>query len=102
MRAAKSGVVLVSARIAKGEQEIMDEAEERGYPTILVVDNGFPEIYHASKEKMDCCLEKRLLLMSPWQYRYRLAGEGISVAECKAMNCVAQALCRKRDDWWKE
>ncbi len=102
MRAAKSGVVLVSARIAKGEQAIMDEAAERGYPTVVVVDNGFPEIYHVSKEKMDCCLEKRLLLMSPWQYRYRLADEGISVAECKAMNCVAQALCRKRDDWWKE
>ena len=26
----------------------------------------------------------------------------ISVAECKTMNCIAQALCRKRDDWWKE
>lgn len=99
---AAKGVVLVSPRIAKGEQEIMDEAIHCGYPVIVIVDNGFPEIYHPSKEKIDHCLEKRLLLLSPWKYRYRLADDGISVAECKTMNCVAQALCRKRDDWWKE
>ena len=99
--AAESGVVLVSARIAKGEQTIMDEVAERGCPVILIADNGFPEIYHPSKEKMDSCLKGQLLLLSPWKYCYRLAENGISVAECKAMNCVAQALCRKRDDWWK-
>ena len=102
MRAAESGVILVSARIAKGEQAIMDEVAEKGYPIVVIVDNGFPEIYHPSKEKMDSCLKGRLLLVSPWKYCYRLAENGISVAECKAMNCVAQALCRKRDDWWKE
>ena len=98
---AENGVVLVSPRIAKGEQEIMDEVESKGYPVIIIVDNGFPEIYHPSKEKINLCMENRLLLLSPWKYRYRLAEVGISVAECKTMNCVAQALCRKKDDWWK-
>ena len=101
MTVADSGVSLVSPRIAKGEQTIMDEVAAKGYPVILIVDNGFPEIYHPSKEKIELCLEKRLLLLSPWKYRYRLAENVISVAECKTMNCVAQALCRKRDDWWK-
>lgn len=102
MEAAAEGAVLVSARIAPGEQAIMDEAVARGYAVVLVVDNGFPEFYHASKEKMALCLKGRLLLVSPWRYRYRLAESGISVPECKAMNCVAQALCRTKDDWWKK
>ena len=102
MEAAAEGAVLVSARIAPGEQAIMDEAVARGYAVVLVVDNGFPEFYHASKERMALCLKGRLLLVSPWRYRYRLAENGISVPECKAMNCVAQALCRTRDDWWKK
>lgn len=102
MEVAAEGAVLVSARIAPGEQAIMDEAVARGYAVVLVVDNGFPEFYHASKEKMALCLKGRLLLVSPWRYRYRLAESGISVPECKAMNCVAQALCRTKDDWWKK
>jgi hypothetical protein len=24
------------------------------------------------------------------------------VAYCKAMNCLVQALCRQKDDWWKQ
>lgn len=102
LRAAERGIVLVSPRIAKGEQAIIDEVSAKGHPAIVIVDNGFPEIYHPSQEKMNLCLENRLLLLSPWKYRYRLADEVISVAECKTMNCIAQALCRKRDDWWKE
>jgi len=102
MEAAAEGAVLVSARIAPGEQAIMDEAVARRYAVVLVVDNGFPEFYHASKERMALCLKGQLLLVSPWRYRYRLAESGISVPECKAMNCVAQALCRTRDDWWKK
>ena len=39
--------------------------------------------------------------MTPWRYHYRPKGESITVPECKTMNCVAQALCRTKDDWWK-
>jgi len=46
----RTGTLLVSPRIAKGEQEII--------------------------------------------------GEAITVPECKTMNCIAQALCRTKDDWW--
>jgi len=36
--------VLVSAHIAKGEQEILDSALHSGHPVIRIEDNGFPEI----------------------------------------------------------
>ena len=98
---AQDGTVLVSPRIAKGEQEIIDAAVAGGYPVALVEDNGFPERYHPSAERLDRCAAGRLLLVSPWRYRYRPKGEAITVAECKTLNCVAQALCRQDDGWWK-
>ena len=99
---AAQGAVLVSARIAKGEQAIIDEAIAHGFPVILIADNGFPAIYHPSQERIDRCAEGRMLLVTPWQYQYRGKDDSISVAFCKTMNCVAQALCRLRDDWWKQ
>lgn len=102
LAAAREGAVLVSARIAKGEQEILDEAISAGHPVVLVADNGFPDRYHPSAERIDLCAAGRLLLVSPWRYQYRGKQETISVPECKAMNCVAQALCRQKDEWWEQ
>jgi hypothetical protein len=98
---AERGAVLISARIAKGEQEIMDEALHRGFPVVLIVDNGFPEIYHPSAERIAYCASGKMLLVSPWHFQYRKKDESISVPFCKTMNCVAQALCRTKDSWWK-
>lgn len=102
LAAAREGAVLVSARIAKGEQEIMDEAVHDGFSVVIIHDNGFPDRYHPSAERLDRCAAGRLLLVSPWRYRYRGKGEAITVAECKTLNCVAQALCRQDDGWWKK
>ena len=99
--AAHEGAVLVSARIAKGEQDIIDTVLYEGKPVVLVADNGLPEIYHPSALRIELCLANRLLIVTPWQYCYRPSESSITVAECKAMNCVVQALCRTKDDWWK-
>ena len=99
---AARGAVLVSARIAKGEQAIMDEAIRSGYPVVLLPDNGFPDRYHPSAERQALCADGRLLLITPWQYHYRRTSENITVAVCKTMNCVAQALCRTKDNWWQQ
>lgn len=101
LTAAAEGAILVSARISKGEQEIMDAAIRHGAAIILVIDNGMPQVFHPSKERITLCATRHLLLMTPWQYAYRHSAEGISVAECKAMNCIVQALCRQDDAWWK-
>lgn len=57
------------------------------------------------EEQKTRCLEEAaagaVLVSPPWRYRYRPKGEAITVAECKTMNCIAQALCRQKDDWWK-
>ena len=102
LKEAASGAVLVSARIAKGEQEIMDSALRSGYPVVRIVDNGFPEIYHPSADLMDDCAASLLLLLTPWDYQFRTHDENVSLPFCKTMNCVVQAICRMKDDWWKE
>ena len=99
---AAHGAVLVGTRIAHKEREIMDEAVNHGFPVITLHDNGFADRYHPSADRLDLCAADRLLIVSPWQYQYRGKNEQITVLFCKAMNCVAQALCRTRDDWWKQ
>ena len=101
LAAAASGAILVSARIAKGEQGIIDTAISQGFPVVTIEDNGFPSLYHPSERRIDLCSHNKLLIVSPWQYKYRRVDDTISVAECKTMNCIAQALCRTKDSWWK-
>lgn len=102
LSAAATGAILVSARIARGEHDIMDSAMERGYPVVTVEDNGFPTLYHPSEQRIELCANNKLLILSPWQYVYRRVGDTISVAECKTMNCIVQSICRTKDSWWKE
>ena len=88
--------------ISPGEQEIIDEAIAQKHPVILITDNGFPEIYHPSEARLQLCTDNRLLLLTPWTYQYRPTNEEITVAQSKAMNCIAQAICQTKDDWWKK
>ena len=99
--AAQQGAVLVSPRIAAGEQEIIDAAIALGFPVALIIDNGFPAIYHPSKSRLTLCASAHMLLITPWTYHYRHNNQEITVAECKTMNCIAQAICRTKDSWWK-
>lgn len=99
--AAQQGAVLVSPRIAAGEQEIIDEAIALGFPVALIIDNGFPAIYHPSESRLALCASTHMLLITPWTYHYRHNNQEITVAECKTMNCIAQAICRTKDSWWK-
>ena len=98
---AAAGAVLVSARISQGEQDIMDAASTLGFPVVRIEDNGFPDIYHPSAQRMDDCASGRLLLITPWCYQLKSHTENITTLVCKTMNCIAQAVCRQKDDWWK-
>lgn len=98
---AAHGAVLVSACISPREREILTECADHGYPVITIHDNGFPDRYHPSADRLDLCAAGRLLIVSPWKYQYRGKNEQVTVLFCKTMNCVAQALCHTKDNWWK-
>lgn len=101
LKEAAQGAVLVSACISPREREIIKEAVNHGFPVITIYDNGFSDRYHPSTDRLDLCARGRLLLATPWRYLYRSKEDNVTVPFCKTMNCVAQALCRTRDDWWK-
>lgn len=98
LEAASCGDVLVSARISKGEQEIMDAAMNAGYPVVLIADNGYEDKQHPSTRHRLLCAEGKLLIVAPWHYKY---GRKLNPLFSKAMNAVAQGLCHKKDSWWK-
>ena len=98
---AARGAALVGTRIAPKEREIMDDAVTHGFPMITLHDNGFADRYHPSADRLDLCAAGRLLIVTPWKYQYRGKNEQVTVLFCKAMNCVAQALCHTKDNWWK-
>ena len=102
LTAAASGAVLVSSRIARGEQDIINAAVSQGFPVVTVENNGFPSLFHPSERRTDLCSNNKLLIVTPWQYVYRHVNDAITVAECKTMNCIVQAICRTKDSWWKE
>lgn len=101
LAAAAAGAVLISAGISRREREIIEAAMAAGHPVIRIEDNGFPDIYHPSQARIDLCDASRLLILTPWQYHYRHKEDAIFVAYCKTMNCIAQALARQKDSWWK-
>jgi len=101
LEAAAQGAVLVSACISPREREIITESVNHSFPVITIHDNGFADRYHPSTERLEICSSGRLLIVSPWKYEYRGKNEQVTVPFCKAMNCVAQALCHQKDDWWK-
>ena len=98
---AAHGAVLVSACISPREREILTECADHGFPMITLHDNGFADRYHPSADRLDLCAAGRLLIVTPWKYQYRGKNEQVTVLFCKAMNCVAQALCHTKDNWWK-
>ena len=101
LAAAAQGAVLVSACISPKEREIIDEAVNHGFSVITILDNGFPDRFHPSAERQALCAAGRLLVVSPWGYHYRGNNEQVTVPFCKTMNCLAQAICRSKDSWWK-
>ncbi|MBR1548390.1 MAG: helix-turn-helix domain-containing protein [Prevotella sp.] len=101
LAAADKGAVLVSARIAEGERDIINTAIDEGFPVVTIEDNGLAKRYHPSEQRSNRCANGQMLIASPWKYAYRHADDGISVAECKTMNCIVQAICRTKDSWWK-
>ena len=102
LKEAAQGAVLVSACISPREREIIKENMDHGFHVATIHDNGFPDRYHPSAEHQELCTAGRLLIVSPWGYQYRGKNEQITVPYCKTMNCVAQAICREKDSWWKQ
>lgn len=93
---AEKGAVLVSPSISKGEKAIMRAVFERGYPVIILQENGFTDFAKPSGKMMEACAQGKLLLLAPWTHHddKRL----ISRSQCLSLNEMARLICESDID----
>ena len=90
---ARSGAVLVSPCISKGEKQVMRAAFEEGLPLIILQENGFTDLAKPGGQRMEACQRGQLLLLAPWQHHNeRLT---ISRGQCLALNEMAKMICER-------
>ena len=95
LKAASQGAVLVSPSISPGEKAVMRAAFDRGFPLILLQENGFTDLAKPGGKRMEACAEGRLLILSPWQHH----NERIVIkrGQCLSLNDMARQICEKPD-----
>jgi hypothetical protein len=68
----------------------MRAAFNHGYPTIVLVENGFAPLAKPGGKRFDACAQGRLLLLAPWEHHNeRLL---ITRDKCLAMNQMAKEI----------
>lgn len=87
---ASDGAVLVSPCISPGEKEIMRRAFDVGFPSIILLENGFTPLQKPKGRQFDACADGRLLLVAPWEHHndYRV----ITREQCLALNRMARDI----------
>ncbi len=91
LRAASQGAVLVSPSISPGEKAVMRAAFDKGFPLIILQENGFSDLAKPGGKRMDACAEGRLLILAPWQHH----NEQIAIRrdQCLSLNEMARLIC---------
>lgn len=87
---AARGTILVSPCISPGEKKIMKHAFLAGYPTILLLENGFAPMQKPSGRQFDACAQGRLLLIAPWPHHND--ERRITKAQCEYLNDLARHI----------
>lgn len=76
---AERGVVTITAAISEGERQIAKAIREAGYPLVIILYNGFPQLgsdqghyYKPSGVYFEACARGQLLLLEPTEAAYQL------------------------------
>ncbi len=88
---ARSGAVLVSPCISRGEKQVMRAAFQEGLPLIILQENGFTDLAKPGGQRMEACQRGQLLLLAPWEHH----GERLTIrrGQCLALNDMAKMIC---------
>ena len=90
MEQARDGAVLISPSISEGEKKVMRAAFEQGYPTIILLENGFSDMAKPGGRRFDACAAGQLLLLAPWQHHND--DRAITRDKCLLLNEMARDL----------
>lgn len=90
---AQNGAVLVSPSISPGEKAVMKAAFERGFPVIVLQENGFAPLAKPGGKRFDACAQGRLLMLAPWEHHNDK--RVIKRNQCLDLNEMARVICLK-------
>ena len=93
LEAAREGTVLVSPAISPGEKRVMRAAFDAGFPTIVIMENGFTPLSKPHGEQFDACAQGRLLMLAPWAHHNDK--RKITSVQCQQLNLMALDICNE-------
>ena len=91
LKAAAKGAVLVSPSISPGEKAVMRAAYDRGFPLVVLQENGFTDLAKPGGKRMEACAEGRLLILAPWEHHNERTV--IRRDQCLSLNEMARTIC---------
>ena len=90
---ARSGVVLVSPAISKGEQAVMRAVLDARLPLIFLTPWGFNEFSRPGHQYYEACAEGRFLILAPWKHQNQRIP--LTRDMCLQLNAMTAAICAK-------
>ena len=93
LAACAQGAVLVSPSISAGEKAVMRAAFDKGYPIILLQENGFTDLAKPGGQRMEACARGVLLIIAPWEHHNERTT--IRRHQCLTLNEMARKICNK-------
>ncbi len=88
---ARQGVVFISAAISPAEKKVMRAVFDAGFPTVVLMENGFTPITKPHGEQFYACARGTLLMLSPWEHHNEK--KVITATQCRQLNMMALELC---------
>ena len=92
MAMAKTGTVLVSPAISKGEQVVMRTVMDAHLPQIFITPWGFNKFSKPGHQYFDACADGRLLLLAPWPHQNERVP--LTRTMCLALNKMAEDIVK--------
>lgn len=93
LEAARRGAVLVSPAISPAEKRVMRAAFDAGFPTIVLMENGFTPLSKPRGEQFYACAKGTLLMLSPWEHHNEK--RKLTSMQCQQLNLMALEISQK-------
>lgn len=97
LHAAQEGAVLVTPGISKGEQMLVQDCMEQGFPLIHLQDRPMYEHWKPEEQRFALCKEGLLLILAPWALEKCGEVDGVpgntTYSRFHNMNDLAKTLC---------
>lgn len=88
---ARSGAILVSPAISKGEQAVMRAVLDARLPLIFLTPWGFNEFSRPGHQFYEACAEGRFLILAPWPHENQRLP--LTRQMCLALNSMTTEIC---------